>query len=417
MFKDEADFEKIVGRLNIDTKPNPVHRQSLGRQMLSVFSKTSQKHITPLGVFRRTIIESRITKLAAAAVIIIGVFIGIYKLGGSAPAFAQIVEPLLTARTAVFKFTSRIEGGPTETMDCMYMEPGRTREIRAGGIIRILDQHQRIMLYPAEKKAVIFKRINIPEDQQGQTAEQTGMFHGIREELRRAKDAKDESVIFLGKQQIDGVMAFKYRTGKEAYRTVWADAETLLPIRIEYSLGNNAGLLGIGKGTITYSGFVFNMELDESLFVVPEGYDVKTLEQDVSKNREEDLIQALRLWSEHTDGTFPTESELNMKAAGGLFERIKEKMGLASKEDEIPDFAKPQFSDFYPIRLKIIRGLGFTSSLCRSSESDWHYTTKDVKLGDADAAVCWYHPEESQTYRVIYGDLTVKDVARENLPK
>ena len=41
----------------------------------------------------------------------------------------------------------------------------------------------------------------------------------------------------------------------------------------------------------------------------------------------------------------------------------------------------------------------------------------DVKFGDADSPVCWYRPDGSDTYRVIYGDLTVKDVAVENLPK
>lgn len=359
--------------------------------------------------------KSPIVKLAAAAVIIIAVFIGIHQFGSSAPAFAEVIQPLLTARTAAFKFTSHIEGGPTETMNCMVMEDGRTREIRPGGVIRILDKNQNIMLYPAGKKAVIFKRINIPEDQRSQTAEQSDMFHEIREELRQAKDAKDESVQFLGKQEIDGVIAFGYRTGKNGDRTVWADAETLLPIRIEYSL-DKAGPTGV-KGTITYSDFVFNVEMDESLFVVPEGYDVNTLEQDVSKNREEDMIQALRLWSENTNGTFPAESELNIRAAGKAFELVKEKMGLKFKKGEPPDFAKPRFSEFYPIRLKIIRGLGFIRGLRQSSESDWHYAGEDIKFGEAEKPICWYHPDGSETYRVIYGDLSVKDTSPEELPR
>ena len=42
---------------------------------------------------------------------------------------------------------------------------------------------------------------------------------------------------------------------------------------------------------------------------------------------------------------------------------------------------------------------------------------KDVKLGDADKAIFWYRPKGAEKYRVIYGDLSVKDVAPENLPK
>ena len=52
MFKDEADFEKVVGRLNIDTEPNTAHRQKLRRQMLSVFNQTEQKPTNRIIVFR-----------------------------------------------------------------------------------------------------------------------------------------------------------------------------------------------------------------------------------------------------------------------------------------------------------------------------------------------------------------------------
>jgi len=75
MFKDEKEFEEIVNRLNINTNPNSVHREKLKQQVLSAFNETSQKQTTPFGVFWRKIMKSPITKLAAAAVIIIGLLI------------------------------------------------------------------------------------------------------------------------------------------------------------------------------------------------------------------------------------------------------------------------------------------------------------------------------------------------------
>ncbi len=48
---------------------------------------------------------------------------------------------------------------------------------------------------------------------------------------------------------------------------------------------------------------------------------------------------------------------------------------------------------------------------------DQQYAGNGVKLGEADKAIFWYRPEGAETYRVIYGDLSVKDVAAENLPK
>ncbi|MHC4574761.1 MAG: hypothetical protein ACYS76_11640 [Planctomycetota bacterium] len=65
--------------------------------------------------------------------------------------------------------------------------------------------------------------------------------------------------------------------------------------------------------------------------------------------------------------------------------------------------------------MKMIRGWVFFRLL--KPENDWHYVGNDVKLGDGESPVCWYRPTGSQTYRVIYGDLRVEDVAAEDLPK
>jgi hypothetical protein len=48
---------------------------------------------------------------------------------------------------------------------------------------------------------------------------------------------------------------------------------------------------------------------------------------------------------------------------------------------------------------------------------EWHYAGQGVKLGDAETPIFWYRPEDSETYCVIYGDLSVRDVTPENLPK
>jgi len=60
---------------------------------------------------------------------------------------------------------------------------------------------------------------------------------------------------------------------------------------------------------------------------------------------------------------------------------------------------------------------GFIFVQLLKAENDWHYVGKNVKLGDSESPVCWYRPDSSETYRVIFGDLSVKDVAPENLPK
>ena len=96
MFKNEDDFKETVSRLNIDDKPNPRHRESLRGQMLSAFDKSAEQSETESRPLWRTIMKSPITKLAAAAVIILAVLVGIHQLGNSVDvttvALANVVE-------------------------------------------------------------------------------------------------------------------------------------------------------------------------------------------------------------------------------------------------------------------------------------------------------------------------------------
>jgi len=45
------------------------------------------------------------------------------------------------------------------------------------------------------------------------------------------------------------------------------------------------------------------------------------------------------------------------------------------------------------------------------------YVGKGTTYGDHDTAVFWYKPKDSDNYRVIYADLSVKEVTPDQLPK
>ena len=195
MFKDESEFKKIIARLNIDVEPNPAHRENLRRRMLSVFNEAEQQPPTRfivLQILRRKIMKSPVTKIAAAAVIIIVVLIGIHQFGASTPAFADIVRPLLTARTATYKMTVNMKDIPAQTIEGMFMEPSRMRQVMPGGVIQIFDmpQGQVMTLMPAEKKAMIIEMENVPGELQGQS----NSFHERRKIIQKAQEKENESV-------------------------------------------------------------------------------------------------------------------------------------------------------------------------------------------------------------------------------
>ena len=409
------NIEKLLKKLCYKTS-DETHDRIRDNILQALDKKQNQIPGATVPVLWRIIMKSTFTKMATAAVIIIVALICILQFGGSTPAFAEVVQPLLTARTVTYKITINIEGAPSQIRDCMLIEPGRMRQVLPSGVIQITDKlkGKEMDLYPAEKKAVIYEMTNMPEDKQGSN----NWFQRIRECIRQAQQTEDESVTFLGKQKINGAKAFGYRIVKNTNltdMTVWVDAEKLLPTWIEYSL---AGAIPKVEGTIICSDIVFNKELDESSFniQVPEGYESQTMQYDYEPRKrpgEEDLIQALTLWSDNTGGQFP--SELNMNATVAINQLIKEKLGLKFEKGKAPDISNSNLHEFYRIRRRIQRGVGFVQYL--PSESDWHYAGKDVKFGEAEKPICWYRPEDSETYRVIYGDLSIKDVTPEDLPQ
>ena len=346
--------------------------------------------------------KSPITKIAAAAVIIIAVLISLNILGTSTPAFAEIVKPFLTARTASFKMTMEVEGVPTQTFDCLYAEPAHMRQTnneQGAVVISDLQKGKIVTLSPAQKRAFVVELENMPDDED---QSQFNLFSEIRKHIQEAQQTQDESVQFLGEKEINGLRVIGYHVQKPIVDiTVWADPQTKLPVEM---------INKSGPTTYTMTDIVFDVELDESLFnlEIPDGYTVHTMQVDASEPTEKDLINMFRIWAEHMDGNLPSALEMNAMMEFMQYQRKKMKeQGIEPTEETMLELQKTI--------QKMSRGGMFVQKL--PADSDWHYAGKGVKFGDADTAIFWYRPEGSETYRVIYGDLSVKDVAPQNLPQ
>lgn len=394
------DINKLIKKLRYKAGAE-THERILGNVLQALDKFEKQKSSAPAPNIWRTIMKSPITKLAAAAAIITAVLVVFNQFGGSTPAFAEIVQPLLTARTATFKMTMKVKDGPTQAADCMFMEPIRMRQTTSQGAIVISDLQQGkiVTLMPEQNKAVVIKIENIPEDED---QSQFNMFHEIRKRIQEAQETEDESVSFLGEREIDGLTTIGYHVQKPGVDiTVWADPQTKLPVQMENTMG---------PVTYTMTDIVFNVDLDETLFSleIPEGYTVRTMQVDASEPMEKDLLELFRIWADHMDGNLPSVLDMNAQMEFVKYQRKKMKdKGQEPSEENMLELQKTI--------MKMSRGGMFVQNL--SAESDWHYAGKGVKLGDADTAIFWYRPEGSETYRVIYGDLRLEIVSPENLPK
>ena len=361
---------------------------------------------------RRFIMKSPMTRIAAAALVIVAVGIGISEIGGGTPAFAEVVKSILEARTATFRVVTNAPNQPAVTMEGEFMDPGLGRHtMHAAGVetIMILDyvQGKGLVLVPSQKIAMAMELEDGPSELD---PSKINVFKVLRDRIVAAQENVDESVEYLGESQIDGQKVIGYRMIEDgADATIWAEVDSLLPLQIEYSMGQTSG----EPVTVTMMDIKFNVPLDIAQFkmTVPEGYQEMTMQVDASEPDETDLVETLGLWVEITDGRFP--SDLTLEAMKELVRSLEAKTQLPAGER--PNLNDPMFKEFLQTFQKVNRSLMFVRNL--PAETDWHYVGADAAYGDAATPVFWYRPEGSTTYRVIYADLSVVDVAPKDLPQ
>jgi len=350
--------------------------------------KVAQKATAGLKL-RRIIMKSSITRVAAAAVIIVAVLIGIQQFGSGTVTFAKVIEPILNARTVILDLIV----GDEETSPLMHdiVVGSRIRRTISNipNVTSIIDlENAKILALDDNNKTAAYVDIK------GPLQEGTRNFvEFLREVVVKLQDNHEE----LGEQEIDGQRAIGFVSrGPNEEVKIWADAKTALPIRIELRVGQFFSIL---------KNFQFDVPIEDSLISmdVPEGYTLQETQFDLSGSTEQDFIEGLRIWTRVHDGMFPEAvgTENTMKQVPLLAEKIAQ---LNLSDDETTQ-----------MMMKYVRGMLFIQTLERQSQG--HYAGEGVKLGDAGKAIFWYQPEGSQTWRVVYGDLSVKDMATENLPK
>jgi hypothetical protein len=348
---------------------------------------------------RRTFMKNPMIKIAAAAVIIIAVLIGINPFS-STITFADVVKPLLNARTLILDIVVNIGGsGVDEDTDPVVHDTIVDKRIR-----RVISVQEHVVnIYDTENAKMLTLhtegKIAVYSDTQGLVQDITQNYVAVlRDIITDAQNNPDFEAKELGEKEIDGqkCVGFVVRN-----LTVWADAETGLPVRIE---GNEPGL------SVVYKNFQFNIPVEELesqvSMEIPDGYNlVENLgkEFDMGTPTEQDLVDCLRFWAEDLmDGNFP--ETIGMTELTKILPQVEAKLAetITSAEEGTQK------------GMSLGKGMLFHMSIL---DQDNHYAGSGVKVGEADKAVFWYLPDGSDTYRVIYGDLSVKDVAAGDLPK
>jgi outer membrane lipoprotein-sorting protein len=389
------EIKKLVKNL-YDTTSAQMDERVLKDALAALEETKKTKSALTEPIFWRIIMKSNITKFAAAAVIIIAVTLGVFHFGSGSVTWAKVIAPILKARTVSFDVTIGTQANSPVIHDMIMGSRIRRTISNMTGINMIIDLEQMKMLtlVDANKSAVLVKLDNLSSAQ--------GNLKSYIEHLRNAisglQNKPDFKVESLGLQKFNGQNYLVFvATSANDMITIWADPQTALPSRIEHKTPNMQ---------VVCDNVQFDIPLDESLFSmdIPEGYTVQSTGIDYSKNSEADFIETLRIWAQIIEnGQFPDSIGLENITETGT------KLGLGL---ERANLSQQQMMD-----IATKWGQGYVFIRFFKGQGQWHYAGKGVKLGDADTPIFWYQPQNSQTWRVIYGDLSVADVEPENLPK
>jgi hypothetical protein len=388
---ERENIKKVLKKLGNEEMPADVRK--IAEETSEQFSKTliqSRQHI-----LWSDIMKSRITKLAAAAVIIIAVMIGINSFlgSGTSVAFADVIQPILDARTVIMDIFIGPEGRQAVIHDeVMGSRIRRTvSNVQGTDVIIDLEQMKMLVLAHAGKMAAYVELEGL--------GKMPNYLELLQDVVARMQDKEEFQIEEQGLQEIDGhdYIVFVAESENETI-TIWVDPETVLPVRIKQKTPNMQ---------IICNNLQFDVVLDETRFSmeVPDGYVVQQAGGiDFKKSSESDFIETLRIWAEIIeDGHFPDSINIeDMVKIGPNFDKGLKQANLTKQQET-------------EIAMRWGQGLVFIRFF--KGQGQWHYAGKGVKLGDSDTPIFWYQPKESETWRVIYGDLHVEDVAPDKLPK
>ncbi len=339
--------------------------------------------------------EVRWSVIAAAAAIVL-VVLGLWPQGngrnGIGIVFADVVQHFAKAGSAKYTVVIELEGHRPVSISRMQDFENRDWPLGDSGPMGI-------QMLPRDWTSSRGACDPMSEGFEGATLYFFGRAddEGMQDFFEVMGQAHKQAKADLGKREIDGQPAAGFHFEQEGTSySVWANATTGLPLQIEIT---NQRLLGQGK--VTVKDFEFDVEIPMRQYGMA-GYLPGHWRWEFS---EEELTKALRRWAKRHDGQFPPY----LVHQAWFFNRPDDfrdpNLSITDKQFAFDGHTQP-----------VVKGIAFANQL--PPGDNWHYMGKGMTLDpqDGKTPICWYQPEGSPTYRVIYRNLSIRDVAADKLP-
>lgn len=334
--------------------------------------------------------------------------------GGKSLALGQVVEKLRSAQRISFlmEWHSPNPALPVHKTRVWLMEPDKSRTESSGpqGKVEVIRNGNRLVqLIPTKKIAIV------GEFRAGQLASERQALDELRSLVE--KDARS-----LGEKVMDGVRAKGFEAVIKGRKiTLWANAETGNPIRIEYPVTEIPPPHGPVLKVLT--DFKFDETFGPNLFSldVPPGYQVSRFDTPVLTPMDH-MVAILRRYAQQMDGEFPPRFDDHGQT-------IRTKLGMPQERDAMTADQK-----------QLVEHLDGIEFFLKAAQAGRHFRYyPGAKLGDKDRVVFWCvdplitgtvipliprpdtetppKPEPvNEKYLAVYGDLRVEKLNKDQLP-
>jgi hypothetical protein len=376
------------------------------------------------GVWIRRLVMSRMSKLAAAAVIVVGAMVGLVVFRGTGSiSWAEVRAKVAAVRAVTYTLTAAAPGPAGQTLD-LRLEGYQSSDngIRMDAYLNgelvnqsytLADEGLYVTLMPGQK---LYTEVKLTEALSEEVQRSSGDPRIIVDEFLKSPYTE------LGRKEIDGTVVegvesrdvalvpafFSGPMGRlsapsdgpdDVVGRLWVDIATGWPVEMTLDITSADG----SQDHVVVTNFQWEAQLAPETFVLAIPADYRPLAQvDVGQlDTGAQIAEALAYFAKLSGGTYPTR--LTPVDIVGEVGEIYKKLNAAGTPPEIDDdmLIKLKYAATY------VRELG-------DEGKEPAYYGDTVTAADTDKVLVRWKLGVGQ-YRVIFGDLRIEDVSSQRL--
>lgn len=336
--------------------------------------------------------------IAVAAALLLAAWLVV--AGRPLSAMEQVAAKVREAKSFSFEMSSQVDGNQGPGSKFYWQAPGTVRlEDTAlpegNAVISVFHYHQPGI--EIDEKHKTYQRLPAREGYASplMAVWKLGSFSGDAD--------KEFAPRKIGDRPARGfrIAADKIDSGLRGTLDIWVDAETDLPVLVEYDMQQP-------KAKMTMNHFQWNEPFDATLFNTdpPKGYADKTPKPPTLAEIVGYITESLKFYSETMGGHYP---RVKMVYGDVTMNELFDKLGI----DTAHPTEEQLKGDAYGRGMRSIRGFASINGILRDN-ADAAYYGKTVGPNDKDKILLRWKLDDGD-YRVIYGDLRSETVGAERL--